>query len=117
MPIPNAREILKSENQMLEALEAKITEFAGGKTGLEAKNLRCWGQELKRYRDTNNEYIAMNDQAFDKALNDEISVLEKLGSSITNPSDERAKYWKWNLLANRAYTKALLTGQVEDVEY
>jgi hypothetical protein len=111
MPIPNAREILKSENQMLEALEAKIAEFAKNYKDLEAANLECWALEFSRYRDINNQYLAMDDQAFDKALKEESSVLESLKSSITSQSD-RAKYWKWNLDENAKYTNALLTGYV-----
>ena len=103
-----AKDILKSENKLLEGLVAKIEAFAKDyPPGFEAENLKCWGKELSEYVKINNKYIAMNDEDFKKALIEEIEILEGCRVSISKRSDI-AEYWKNNIKENKYYTEGLL---------
>ena len=103
-----AKDVLKSENKMLEQLVAKIEAFAKDyPPGFEAENLKCWGKELSDYITINNKYIAMSDADFKKALMEEIEMLDGCRNSITKKSDA-AEYWKNNMKDNKYYTEGLL---------
>lgn len=106
----NAREILDSENKMLEVLDTITQVFAKSYEDFEAENLKCWGTELDGYREINDKYIKLDDQKLENALNDEIKILEGCLASIprSNKSDA-AEYWKKNLEANIYYTRGLLS--------
>lgn len=97
------REILDSENKMLEQLVTAINAFAKDYDGFERQNLECWGKELSGYREINMKYIGMTDDALRAALTEESDILAKSLKSIDS-SSEAASYWKENLRENIWYT-------------
>jgi hypothetical protein len=106
--LSNARDILKSENEMLSQLVGVIEKFAKDYEGVEAENLKCWATELSQYREVNEIYMKVPDDAeFEKKLRDEIDLLDGLRKSITSTT-HAAKYWKEMLGGNIDYSKELL---------
>ena len=108
-----ATEILKSESEMLDALADKVYELAAGKSDdAERTNLECWGQEFRKYSETNKKYIDLiesNEGDVDKLLREETKLLKSLHDHIP-PSDtsEAAEYWRFFLEGNRYYTEKML---------
>lgn len=102
-----ARQIMKSENEMLQGLISHINEFAKKYKGLEADNLKCWGKELSGYCDINNTYIKLEDNKLEEALTEEADSLTKCRDSIEE-SSASAKYWRKNLDENIWYTNQLI---------
>ena len=73
----NAREILKKENEMLDDLVERATEFAKQTVDKEfVDDLNSWVDDLVGYREINQNLINMtDDKAFDDALGEEITIL------------------------------------------
>jgi hypothetical protein len=88
MVAPNAREVLKKENDLLNALAKTASATADVGEG--------WAQLFNGWREVNTKLIGMSDAAFDQALKEEISRLEGMRNSISGDS-EGAKYWKDSL--------------------
>jgi hypothetical protein len=99
-----ARDILDSENKMLEQLIAAINSFAKNYDGFERQNLECWGKELSGYSEINKKYMSMTDHDLTVALTEEIDLLTACNASIIQDSDA-AKYWKQNIMENSWYTQ------------
>jgi len=103
-----ARDILDSENKMLQQLVTAINAFAKDYDDeFERQNLECWGKELSGYREVNEKYQGMTDDALRAALAEEIEILNTCLNAITRDSDA-AKYWKQNLRENIWYTEKTL---------
>ena len=99
-----ARDILDSENKMLNQLVTAINAFAKDYDDeFERQNLECWGKELSGYRGVNETYQGMTDDALRAALTEEIEILNQCLDSIKSDSDA-ANYWKQNLRENIWYT-------------
>jgi CO dehydrogenase/acetyl-CoA synthase alpha subunit len=100
-----ARDILDSENKMLEQLIVVINSFAKDvKDDFERQNLECWGKELRGYTEVNKKYIGMKDDELRAALTKEVDLLTACEKSITQENDA-ASYWKQNMEENRWYTE------------
>jgi hypothetical protein len=100
----DAKDILKSENKMLDLVVAMI-DFAEGYTD---DNFEFhWGEELSAYRDINDKCIKMKNDDLRRALEEEIAILQKCSDSITSKS-AAAQYWKSSLLRNKYYTEQTL---------
>lgn len=93
MVASNAREVLKEENELLDELADKASQFGRGRAGLNGENVNAWVEELRGYRAFNDKLLAKDDVAFAKALKDEIALLEGLRDSIKGDS-EAAEYWR-----------------------
>lgn len=86
MVAPNARDVLKKENELLDELTKRAAMFANKATGLEADIYSAWQQSFRRYRESNDELIGANDSDFEQGLGEEIKILESLRNSITGHS-------------------------------
>lgn len=107
MVAPNARAILKKENEMLDELVQTASAFAQKAAGVEAEVFSSWVQELQGHRDANSDLIGRTDAEFDRELNEEIKVLERMRASITGNGDID-EYWKDNVGGDIAISKKLL---------
>ena len=99
MVAPNAREMLKKENDLLNELAKKASASADVGDG--------WAQFFNGWRAVNEKVIGMTDAAFDQALKEEITRLEGMRNSISGDS-AGAKYWKDSLGVDIEDTKQLL---------
>jgi hypothetical protein len=101
-----ARQILDSENKMLEQLITVINSFATPENypdELERNNLKCWGKELSAYRDVNVKYQAMTDDDLSAALKAESAILQRCLDAVQSDSDA-GKMWKEYFEGNIWYT-------------
>ena len=74
----DAKDILKSENKMLDLLVATIEALAKGYTD---DNVEFhWGEELSGYRDINAKYITMKNDDLRRALEEEIAILSEVAA-------------------------------------
>ena len=105
----NAREILKKENEMLDDLIQRATEFAKQTVDKEfVDDLNSWVDDLVGYREINQNLINMtDDKAFDDALGEEITILEAMRGSITSQS-KAAEYWRKKLLGDIDTSRVLI---------
>ena len=104
-----AREILKKENEMLDDLIQRATEFAKKTVGKEfVDDLNSWVDDLVGYREINQNLIDLtDDKALDDALGEEITVLETMRDSITSHS-KAAEYWRNKLLGDIDTSRVLI---------
>jgi hypothetical protein len=107
MVAPNARDVLKKENELLDELTKRAAMFANKATGLEADIYNAWQQSFRRYRESNDELIGANDSDFEQGLAEEIKILESLRNSITGDSDV-ADNWRADLDDDIALWKKML---------
>jgi len=99
MVAPNAREMLKKENDLLNELAKKAS--ASADVGA------SWAQLFSGWRALNEKVIGMTDAAFEQAVREEIKLLEGMRNSISGDS-AGAKYWKDALGVDIQNTKQLL---------
>jgi hypothetical protein len=107
MVAPNAREVLKKENELLDDLSQRAEMFAKKATGLEADIYNAWEQDFRRRRESNDELISTSDSDFDQGLTEEIKILESLRNSITGNSVV-AENWREDLDEDIALSNKLL---------
>jgi hypothetical protein len=107
MVAPNAREVLKKENELLDELANRAAMFASKATGLEADIYKAWEQDFRRRRESNEELIGASDSDFDQSLTEEINILESLRNSITGNSVV-AENWREDLDEDIALSKKVL---------
>jgi hypothetical protein len=107
MVASNARAILKKENEMLDSLVQTASAFAQKASGTEADVFNAWVRELRGHRDANGDLIGMTDAEFDRELNEEIKILERMRASVTGSRDID-EYWKGNIGDDIAISKKLL---------
>ena len=107
MVASNARAILKKENEMLDGLVQAASAFAQKAAGAEADIFNAWVQEFQGHRDANSDLISRTDAEFDRELNEEIEVLERMRASITGKRDID-EYWRGNIGDDIAISKKLL---------
>jgi hypothetical protein len=108
MVASNARTILNKESEMLEKMMQAASAFAKeAAAGTEADVFNAWVKELQGYRDANGDLVGMADAEFDRELNEEIKLLERMRATITGNTaiDE---YWKGNIGDDIAISKKLL---------
>ena len=108
MVASNARAILNKESEMLEKLMQTASAFAkDAAAGTEADVFNAWVRELQGYRDANSDLVGKADAEFDRELNEEIKLLERMRASITGNTaiDE---YYKGNIGDDIAISKKLL---------
>jgi hypothetical protein len=92
---------------MLDNLVQTASAFAQKASGIEGDVFNAWVKELQGYRDANSNLIGMADAEFDRELNEEIKVLERMRAAITGNS-EIDEYWKGNIGDDIAISKKLL---------
>ena len=107
MVASNARAILKKENEMLDTLVQTASAFAQKASGTEADVFNAWVRELQGHRDANGDLIGMTDVEFDRELNEEIKILERMRAAVTGSRDID-EYWKGNIGDDIAISKKLL---------
>lgn len=107
MVAPNARAILEKENEMLDSLVQTASAFAQKASGTEADVLNAWVREFQGHRDANGDLIGMTDAEFDRELNEEIKILERMRASVTGSRDID-EYWKGTIGDDIAISKKLL---------
>jgi|SRR5262245_51460367 hypothetical protein len=99
------RDILDSENKLLEQLITAINSFAEDyKDDYERNNLLCWGKELSAYRDVNVKYQGLKDDDLRAALKEESDILKKCMAAVDSDSDA-GKMWKEFFKGNIWYTE------------
>lgn len=105
-----ARQILDSENKMLEQLIATIDSIATPENypdDLERNNLKCWGKELSAYRDVNVKYQALTDDDLRAALKEESKILQRCQKAVEDgpgSDSDAGKMWKGYFEGNIWYT-------------
>src|SRR5262245_14358922 len=108
MVASNARAILNKESEMLNKLVQTASAFAkDAAAGTEADVFKAWVQELQGHRDANSDLVGKTDADFERELNDEIKVLERMRASITG-NTAIDQYWKDNIGEDIAISKKLL---------
>ena len=99
------RDILDSENKMLEQLVTAINSFAENHDDdFERNNLLCWGKELSGYRDVNVKYQGLTDDDLRAALKEESEILKRCMAAVNSDSDA-GKMWKEYFEGNIWYTE------------
>jgi hypothetical protein len=79
MVAKNARDVLSKENELLDALIKKASDFATAVGGIDAEIANSWADYFKRHRDVNEQLIKEKDpQVFDKKLKEEIGQLKSM---------------------------------------
>jgi hypothetical protein len=99
------RDILDSENKMLEQLVTAINSFAENRDDdFERNNLLCWGKELSAYRDVNVKYQGLTDDELRAALKEESDILKRCMAAVSSDSDA-GTMWKEYFEGNIWYTE------------
>jgi len=107
----NARDILESENELLEILAQAVDQFVKNYNDpFEHANLACWAMELRAAREVNLQYLSKNKDDLKAALESEASFLYCLTrvvklDPINNENPGAADYWKMHCEENAKYTQ------------